>query len=269
MTGFLRAALAEDIGSGDVTSNAIIPADRAARFAVNARQELVVSGLKFLPELFALLDKHVSVELHVQEGAKVAKGAKLATLSGPALALLTGERTALNLIQHLCGVATLTRQYVDTVAGTSAKILDTRKTLPGFRALEKYAVSCGGGQNHRMGLYDGVLIKDNHIAIAGSIPEAVKKARMAGKPVQVECDTLAQVDDALASGAGRVLLDNMDLPTLAEAVKRAKAKKIETEASGNVSLQTIRAIAETGVEFISIGRLTHSAPAVDIGLDAF
>ena len=268
ITAFLSAALAEDIGTGDITGNALIPTDLNAKFNMNARGELVVCGLKFLPELFALIDPSVRVELLIEEGVQVAAGTTIARLNGPARALLAGERTALNFVQHLSGVATLTRSYVDAVAGTQAKIYDTRKTIPGLRYLQKYAVSCGGGNNHRMGLYDAVLIKDNHLALAGSVDAAIVKARAhsAGQVI-VECDTLAQVDAAIAARADIILLDNMDNDSLREAVTRIKPHGIQTEASGNVSLETVRGIAETGVDRISIGKLTHSVSAVDIGLD--
>ena len=294
MTAFLIAALAEDIGTGDVTGNALIPADLQAKFNMNARCELVVCGLEFLPELFALIDPAVHVERLVADGATVAAGTTIARLHGPARALLAGERTALNLVQHLSGVATLTRRYVDAVAGTNANIYDTRKTIPGLRYLQKYAVKCGGGENHRMGLYDAVLIKDNHLALAGSVAAAVAAARAYldavmlnsfqhpsnhfgwtlkqvqgdNKPgIIVECDTLAQADAAIAAKANIILLDNMDNDMLRAAVARIRPHGIQTEASGNVSLETVRAIAETGVDRISIGKLTHSASAVDIGLD--
>lgn len=264
---FLANALAEDIGDGDVTSNATIPADAVARFAMNARAELVVCGVSFLPALFAMIDPAVVVEILAEEGQKVAPGATLARLSGPARALLAGERTALNLVQQLSGVATLTRRYVDAVEGTGARVVDTRKTIPGLRFLQKYAVTCGGGHNHRMGLYDAVLIKDNHIAVAGGVAAAVNAAKPSGLPIEVEVDTLDQLDEALAAKADIILLDNMDNATLRDAVKR-NAGRATLEASGNVSLETIRAIAETGVDIISVGKLTHSAVAVDIGLDA-
>ena len=272
----ISAALAEDIGPGDITSNATIPADLQAKFAMNARAELVVSGLVYVPVVFSMIDPRVKVELLVREGDKVAPGTTLATISGPARVLLVGERTALNLLQQLSGVATLTRQYVDAVTGTGAKILDTRKTIPGWRALQKYAVKCGGGTNHRMGLYDAVLIKDNHIVCAGGVGAAVKAARAAVAPgitIEVECDTLPQLDEALVAGVDIVLLDNMSNDQLREAVSKvrahnaATAQAVKTEASGNVSLATVRAIAETGVDYISVGKLTHSAVAVDIGLD--
>lgn len=265
--GFLAAALVEDIGEGDVTSNSTIPADAVARFAMNARQELVVAGASFLPALFKLIDPSVAVEILAEEGEKLQPGATIARLSGNARALLAGERTALNLVQQLSGVATLTRRYVDAVEGTNARITDTRKTIPGLRHLQKYAVTCGGGKNHRMGLYDAVLIKDNHIAVAGGVTAAVKAAKASKLPIEVECDTLAQVDDAVKAGADIILLDNMTNDQLRDAVKRIGAKAL-VEASGNVSLETVRGIAETGVDLISVGKLTHSAIAVDIGLDA-
>ena len=276
ISSLLKAALAEDIGTGDITSNATIPQSMQACFAMNARAEMVVCGLVFLPELFAMVDAAVRVEVAVEEGAQVQAGTTLATLSGPARALLSGERVALNLVQQLSGVATLTRQYVDAVAGTNAKILDTRKTVLGMRAAQKYAVRCGGGINHRMGLYDAVLIKDNHIAVAGGVAQATMAAKASvvkGITIEVECDTLMQLDEALATGCDTVLLDNMSNEQLREAVakvdahNRATGQLVKTEASGNVSLATVRSIAETGVDYISVGKLTHSAIAVDIGLD--
>lgn len=271
ISALLQLALAEDIGPGDITSLATIPADRQARVAMNARADMVVCGLVFLPELFAMIDGRVAIDIQVEDGARVKPGTTLAMLHGPARALLSGERVALNLVQQLSGVATLTRQYVDAVAGTPAAILDTRKTVPGLRAAQKYAVTCGGGVNHRMGLYDAVMIKDNHIAVAGSVAAAVKAAityAPQGMVIQVECDTLAQVEEAMAAGATMLLLDNMDNETLRAAVALAAPRGVMTEASGNVNLQTVHAIAQTGVNRISIGKLTHSAPAVDIGLDA-
>lgn len=268
ITSFLEAALAEDIGSGDVTGNTTIPAVAQAQFAFVAREPIVVSGMNYLAPLFSLLDPKSQLTLCAHDGDRADPGSKLAVISGNARALLAGERTALNLVQHLSGIATETRTYVDAVAGTGTKILDTRKTLPGLRSLQKYAVTCGGGTNHRMGLYDAIMIKDNHIAVAGSITAAVTMARASGFKIHVECDTLAQLDEALSVGVDSVLLDNMDIPTLTEAVARCKARGVWSEASGNVKLQTVRAIAETGVNAISIGRLTHSVRAVDIGLDA-
>lgn len=276
ISALLKAALAEDIGAGDITSHATIPATMQSRFAMNARADMVACGLVFLPELFAMLDARVTVELNSEEGAQVNAGQHLATLAGPARALLSGERVALNLVQQLSGVATLTRAYVDAVAGTHAKILDTRKTVLGMRIVQKYAVRMGGGVNHRMGLYDAVLIKDNHIAVAGGVAAAISaaKANVAkGITIEVECDTLAQLDEALSAGCDSVLLDNMRNEQLRAAVAKvrehnsATGQAVKTEASGNVSLDTVRAIAQTGVDYISVGKLTHSAVAVDIGLD--
>jgi nicotinate-nucleotide pyrophosphorylase (carboxylating) len=276
ISALLRTALGEDIGAGDVTSLATIPADVKARFAMNTRAELVVCGVAFLPELFAMVNAGVKVDIRVGEGEKVPAGATLAIIEGQARALLSGERVALNLVQQLSGVATLTRRYVEAVAGTGAVILDTRKTVLGMRVAQKYAVKCGGGQNHRMGLYDAVLIKDNHIAVAGGVAAAVKAARAhmpQGMTLEVECDTLAQLDEALAAGVDVVLLDNMSNAQLSEAVAKVRelntafSQAVKTEASGNVSLETVRGIAQTGVDYISVGKLTHSAVAVDIGLD--
>lgn len=276
ISALLRTALAEDIATGDITSNSTIPANVTARFAMKARAPMVVAGLVFLHELFAMVNPAITVEIMAKEGARVAAGTTLATISGPARALLSGERVALNLVQQLSGVATLTRDYVDAVAGTGAIILDTRKTVLGLRQAQKYAVRCGGGQNHRMGLYDAVLIKDNHIAVAGGVTAAVNAAKAhaaAGMTIEVECDTLAQLHEALAAGCNIVLLDNMSNDQLREAVAAVKAhnaatgQAVKTEASGNVSLTTVRGIAQTGVDYISVGKLTHSAIAVDIGLD--
>ena len=267
--GFLANALLEDVGDGDLTSNSVIPVGMAGRLVMRAREPMVVAGATFLSALFALVDRTVRVALIAADGDRLKAGDVIAIFEGPARALLTGERTALNLVQQLSGVATLTRQYVDA-AGPHVRVVDTRKTIPGLRYLQKYAVRCGGGFNHRMGLYDAVMIKDNHIAIAGSLTQAVQACK-AGTPegttIEVECDTLAQVHEAVAAQADIVLLDNMDIPTLTQAVAVAKAAGVVTEASGNVSLETIAAIAQTGVDVISVGRLTHSARAIDIGLD--
>lgn len=268
----LMAALQEDIGMGDITSNAVIADGVQARFAFVAREPLVVAGIALLPQLFAILDGTMICELNTEDGEEVPANTRLAVIDGPARSLLAGERTALNLLQRMCGVATLTSRYADAIEGTAARIVDTRKTIPGWRHLDKYAVTCGGGQNHRIGLYDGILIKDNHIAIAGSITLAVERARAEAPlltKIEVECDTLAQVKEAVAASADIILLDNMSLEELQEGVALARAAHIATEASGNVNLDTVRAIAETGVEYISVGKLTHSAPAVDIGLDTF
>lgn len=263
----IELALAEDIGSGDITSGSVIPADLLFHGVMAAREPMVIAGLTFAAQVVRRVVPAAGVRLVVADGDTVPPGAVLAVLNGPAGGLLTAERTALNLLQHLSGIATLTRRYVDAIAGTGAVLLDTRKTIPGLRALAKYATRMGGAQNHRMGLYDGILIKDNHIAVCGSLTEAVRRAKSATtRAVEVECDTLDQVAEAVEAGADIILLDNMTPPTLRQAV-RMVAGKARTEASGGVTLESIRAIAESGVDFISVGRLTQSAPAVDIGLD--
>lgn len=268
---FLMNALQEDIGSGDITSSAVIPEQAVGNYVFRAREALVMAGGMFLPMIFGLINEKTKVSVNVADGQFVEAGTILASVEGSVRAILAGERVALNILQHLCGIALHTRAFVNAVGGTGAKIVDTRKTLPGWRELQKYAVRCGGGHNHRMGLYDGVLIKDNHIAAAGGITAALKMAKQ-NTPlltrIEIECDTLAQVEEAVAAGADIILLDNMDNETLSKAVTLAKAKNILTEASGNVSLDTVAAIAKTGVDVISVGRLTHSVRAVDIGLDA-
>ena len=266
---FVRRTLAEDLGTGgDVTSNATIPADAHFVAEMNARQEIVVAGIEIAAAFFRALDPEVRVEELTEGGSRVAPGTVLMRLDGNARAMLTAERSALNTLQHLSGIATLTRTYVDAVAGTGAVLIDTRKTIPGLRALEKYAVRMGGAQNHRMRLDDGVLIKDNHVAVCGGVAEAVRSAKAAntGLAVQVEVDRIAQIEPALEAGADRLLLDNMDPAMLRQAVKLVDGR-VPLEASGGVTLETIRSIAETGVNFISVGRITQSAPAVDIGLD--
>ncbi len=261
----IRTALAEDLGGGDITSELTIPADAKAEMQFIAGEKLVACGT-FIPNLvFRELGKAKAV-VHVPDGKYIKKGALLATATGNARALLAGERVALNLMQRMSGVATLTYRYVDAVAGTKAKVLDTRKTMPGLRILDKYAVSVGGGRNHRMRLDDMVLIKDNHIAVCGSLSKAMRRARNAKLPVVVECDTLDQVKEALKSNPDRILLDNMSNAELKMAVAMAHGK-VPLEASGGVSLATVRGIAETGVDYISVGKLTHSAPAADIRAD--
>lgn len=264
----IQDALDEDLGlGGDITSFAIIAEDARFSARINAREEMVVAGLDIAGLVFFALSDDVHWQTLVNDGDKVGAGTRLATIEGPAQVLLAAERTALNLLQHLSGIATLTRQYVDAVAGTGADILDTRKTIPGLRDLAKYATRTGGGVNHRMRLDDAVLIKDNHIAAAGGIAEAVRRANDAKlKPIEVECDTLDQVGEALSAGVDAVLLDNMNPAMLGEAVAMV-AGRARTEASGGVNLETVRTIAESGVDCISIGRLTQSAPAVDIGMD--
>ena len=266
---FVTRVLAEDLGTGgDVTSAATIAADTRFTAEMNARQALVVAGIEIATTFFRKLDEAVDIELLVDDGDRVEHGAPLMRLSGHARAMLAAERCALNTLQHLSGIATLTRKYVDAIAGTRAVLLDTRKTIPGLRVLEKYAARMGGAQNHRMRLDDGVLIKDNHVAVCGGVAEAVRRAKEAntGLKVQVELDRIDQIEPALAAGADRLLLDNMDPSRLREAA-RIVAGRVPLEASGGVTLETIRSLAETGVDFISVGRITQSAPAVDIGLD--
>ena len=265
---FVRATLAEDLGAGgDVTSAAVIPADARLTAVLASRDAVTVCGLWLAAAFFMALDPDATIETLVAEGAAVPPGTPLLRVAGNARALLTAERSALNTAQHLTGIATLTRRYVDAIAGTGAVLLDTRKTLPGLRALEKYATRTGGATNHRMRLDDGVLIKDNHIAVAGGVRAAVAAAKAAGLAgIVVEVDRIDQIEPALAAGADRLLLDNMPPPVLREAVALI-AGRVPTEASGGVNLDTVRAIAETGVTFISVGRITQSAPAADIGMD--
>lgn len=268
LAAFVAATLAEDLGAGgDVTSAAVIPAAARLTAVMASRDAVVVAGMAVAAAFFRALDSTVEVVPLVADGAHVAPGAALLRLSGDARGLLGAERSALNTVQHLTGIATLTRRYVDAVAGTAAVVLDTRKTLPGLRLLEKYATRIGGATNHRLRLDDGVMIKDNHIAVAGGVAAAVRAAKAAGLTgVVVEVDRIDQIEPALAAGADRLLLDNMDVATLAAAVTQV-AGRVPTEASGGVRLDTIAAIARTGVTFISVGRLTQSAPAADIGLD--
>ena len=275
-TQLIDMALAEDLSTaGDLTCNALIRPDQTAIVQVVARKNGVLSGSPIGRMVFAKLDHQVRWEAFRRDGDRVSPGTIIAKVSGPLTSLLIGERTMLNFMTHLSGIATLTRIYVDAVAGTRARILDTRKTLPGWRLLEKYAVRCGGGTNHRMGLYDGVLIKDNHIAAwteSSSIAEAVRTARAKspkGVSIEVEVDTITQLQDALQGSPDIVLLDNMDVETLSEAVslRNRLAPKVLLEASGGVNLETVGGIARTGVERISVGALTHSAPALDLGFD--
>jgi nicotinate-nucleotide pyrophosphorylase (carboxylating) len=269
----VRLALAEDIGSGDATTLATVPETAVARALMRAREPLVLAGVALAEAAFAALSTGTSFRRHAQDGQRVQSDQILLEISGPARALLSAERVALNFVQRLSGIATLTAQFVEAVQGFRAKILDTRKTTPGWRRLEKYAVACGGAQNHRFGLYDMVLIKDNHLAaLRGAAPNAVAAAvaRARGEypqlKVEVEADTLEQVEQALGAKADFILLDNMNVSQLREAVQKCQGRAL-TEASGGVTLGTVRAIAESGVDFISAGALTHSARAVDIGLD--
>jgi nicotinate-nucleotide pyrophosphorylase (carboxylating) len=265
---FVAATLAEDLGTiGDITSAAVIPADARFTGVMDSRDPIVVAGLDLADAFFRALDADVRIERLVLDGQQVTAGTELMRLEGAGRAMLTAERSALNTVQHLSGIATMTRAYVDAIAGTGAILLDTRKTIPGLRVLEKYATRMGGAQNHRMGLWDAAMIKDNHVAVAGGVAEAVRRAKAAGiAQIIVEVDRIDQIEPALAAGATHLLLDNMPPATLREAVALV-AGRVPTEASGGVNLDTIRAIAESGVTCVSVGRLTQSAPAADIGLD--
>ena len=265
----VKAALAEDIGSGDVTPQALVPEDSFATAVMVAREPLVMAGVDLALAAFEQVDERVEFGIEVLDGQQGRLGQALLRVEGPTRALLTAERTALNFVQRLAGVATLTARFVEQVAGTRAQILDTRKTTPGWRALEKYAVACGGGTNHRVGLYGQVMIKDNHlVALDGDVAAAVARAREASPElkIEVEADTVEQAQTAADAGADIVLLDNMNCDELREAIKRIDGRA-RTEASGGVTLETVCEIAETGVDFISVGALTHSAPSVDIALD--
>jgi len=266
---FVRRVLAEDLGSGgDVTSKATIDANARFTAEMNCREPIVVAGLELAIAFFRACEREVRIERLARDGDAVAAGAVLLRLEGNARAMLAAERSALNTLQHLSGIATLTRHYVEAIDGTGATLLDTRKTIPGLRLLEKYAARMGGAENHRMRLDDGLLIKDNHVGVAGGVAEAVAAAKDYGGelPIQVEVDRIEQIEPAIAAGADLLLLDNMKPDVLREAVKLV-AGRVPLEASGGVRLDTIRAIAESGVDYISVGRITQSAPAVDIGLD--
>ena len=266
---FVRRVLAEDLGAGgDVTSTATIPADACFSASINCREAIVVAGIDVAAAFFRALDPDVRIDQLTSDGESAVAGTVLMRLEGNARAMLAAERSALNTLQHLSGIATLTRRFVDAISGTGATLLDTRKTIPGLRLLDKYAARMGGAENHRMRLDDGLLVKDNHVAACGGVAGAVRAAKSAetGLAIQVEVDRLDQIEPALDAGADRLLLDNMDLETLRSAVALV-AGRVPLEASGGVNLDTIRAIAETGVDFISVGRITQSAPAVDIGLD--
>tara|TARA_B100000953_G_scaffold198739_1_gene163842 strand:+ start:3631 stop:4467 length:837 start_codon:yes stop_codon:yes gene_type:complete len=265
----LNLFLKEDIGHYDLTSTILIDENTYGNFSLNAREDLILSGIDAALHIFRKCEPNCDIEISAQDSNSLAAGDVIATIAGPARNILMGERTALNLLQHMSGIATQTAKYVAKISNTNAKLLDTRKTTPGLRILEKHAVTCGGGQNHRLGLDNGVMIKDNHIALCGGLKEAVKKVKEnipVLVKVEVECDRLDQVKEALEAGADMLLLDNMDLSTLVEAVKIVN-HKIPLEASGGVSLETIGDIALTGVDFISVGRITQSSPSVDIGLD--
>jgi nicotinate-nucleotide pyrophosphorylase (carboxylating) len=271
----VRTALAEDVGIGDATTLALVPAELQSKAVMAARESLTVCGLAFAVEAYRQLDPTVRVTLRAKDGDTLDKGGILLQVEGPSRALLTAERVSLNFLQRLSGVATIARRFVNEVAGTKAKILDTRKTLPGWRMFEKYAVACGGATNHRIGLYDMILIKDNHLvalrdAQPNAVAAAVARARAAYPQlkVEVEADNLTQVAQAVEAGADIILLDNMTNEMMREAVQSVQGRAL-LEASGGVNLKTVRGKAETGVDFISVGALTHSAPSVDIGLDFF
>jgi nicotinate-nucleotide pyrophosphorylase (carboxylating) len=263
----IQRALSEDLGDGDATTNSIVSPDARLEGLIKAKQQGVVAGLKVAAAVFNALDQKIEFQASVQDGAFVDNGVVVAAISGPARSILTAERTALNFLGRMSGIATLTRQFVERVAGTAAKILDTRKTAPGLRAIDKLAVRCGGGENHRFGLYDMILIKDNHIDHAGSLRRAVELARVARGELEIEVEarTLEHVKDAIDLGVKRILLDNMSLEMMTEAV-RLNRGRARLEASGNVSLATVRQIAETGVDFISVGELTHSVRVFDFSL---
>ncbi|WP_336985322.1 carboxylating nicotinate-nucleotide diphosphorylase [Altererythrobacter aquiaggeris] len=273
LAAFVRDTLAEDLGEGlpgggrDVTSESVIPADARFSGVMDSRDPIVVAGLPVAAAFFRVLDPDMEIELLADEGQAVPEGSDLMRLSGNARAMLTAERSALNTVQHLSGIATMTREYVAAMGATDAVLLDTRKTIPGLRFLEKYAARMGGAQNHRMGLWDAAMIKDNHVLVAGDVGEAVRRARAAGvEKIICEVDRIDQIEPALAAGANHLLLDNMPPDTLRRAVELVNGRSI-TEASGGINLDTIAAKAATGVDYVSVGRLTQSAPAADIGLD--
>jgi len=265
----IRTALAEDIGSGDITTSCTVPPGAQGKGRIVAKEPLVLAGVDVAAQVFWAVNRELEVHIPLKDGSRANEGDTLLEVMGDLAAILMAERTALNFLQRLSGIATLTRAFVDKIGGTRARILDTRKTTPGYRLLEKAAVRVGGGYNHRFGLYDGVLIKDNHIVAAGSIHKAVQAAldsKAHALRVEVEVETLDQLTEAIAAGAHVVMLDNMDLHTMAEAVRRAKGK-VPLEASGGITLENVGEIAATGVDLISIGALTHSARAVDMSME--
>ena len=273
LAAFIRSTLDEDLGVGrpgggyDVTAQSVIPAEARFSGVMDSRDAIIVAGLPIAAAFFRHLDPAMQIEILAEEGAAVPAGTDIMRLEGNARALLTAERSALNTVQHLSGIATMTRQYVDAIGTARAKLLDTRKTIPGLRVLEKYATRMGGGTNHRMGLWDAAMIKDNHVLVAGDVGEAVRRARAAGvAEVICEVDRLDQIEPAIAAGASHLLLDNMDAATLRQAVTMVDGR-VKTEASGGINLATIGEKAATGVDYVSVGRLTQSAPAADIGLD--
>ncbi len=264
----ISCALIEDIGHGDITTRATVDPGRDGTAVIVAKEDFILAGIEVFLEVFLYLEPAIDFSVNFADGDRINKGEVIAELSGPLATLLTGERVALNLLQRMSGIATLTAQYAEAVSGTKVKVLDTRKTTPGLRALEKYAVTVGGGQNHRFGLFDGVLIKDNHIAAAGGIKKAIASARKSiphTLKIEVECATLEQVKEALSAKADIIMLDNMDIKTMKAATDMIGRKAL-IEASGNMTLERVRAVARTGVDFISVGALTHSARAVDISM---
>lgn len=272
LDGVIARGLAEDVGTGDVTTEWTVPPDAEGRARIVAKQRVVLAGVDVVPALFSQLDDRVDVELLGADGDRVMRGQVIARLEGPARPILTGERVALNILGRLSGIATMTRRFVEEVRGTSARIIDTRKTTPGWRRLEKAAVVSGGGGNHRMGLYDMVMIKDNHIAVAGGIEAAVARVRReneGGLPIEVEVRTLPELEEVLPLGVDWVMLDNMAPASLRHAVARVRAfpgPKPKLEASGNITLENVRTVAQTGVDVISVGTLTHSAPIADLSM---
>jgi nicotinate-nucleotide pyrophosphorylase (carboxylating) len=264
----LLAMLREDIGSGDITAAATIPANARAGAQYRSKQALIVAGIPVVEEMVKLADPQLEFRALTTDGASIAGGTAISQIRGPARSILTVERTSLNILQHLCGIATMTRKYVERVAGTRARLIDTRKTVPGLRVLEKYAVTCGGGMNHRMGLFDGVLIKNNHLVFHSSIAEAVREARRhVGHLVKIEVEVrnLDELKVAIDAGADVILLDNFNPDETRKAVEMTRGR-IPLESSGGITLETVRSFAETGVDYISVGALTHSAPAADIHL---
>ncbi len=263
----IYSALEEDIGQGDVTTNLLIPEDRKSKAYCIAKENFVLAGLPFVREVFRILDPSILFKTLYNDGSKVKKGNIIAEISGKTCVILKGERVSLNILQRLSGIATLTNRYVEKTRGLKAKIVDTRKTTPCHRFMEKYAVKVGGGYNHRFGLFDGILIKDNHIKTLGSIKKAVREAKKGHHlfKIEVEVKNLKELKEAIESGADIIMLDNMSVRDMKEAVKIAKGR-VMLEASGNISLENVREVAETGVDLISVGALTHSAPAVDISL---
>jgi len=266
---FISNALREDIGPGDLTTEALIQPDIEGKAELIAKEPLILAGIEMAREVFHQVNQDINFLGRHPDGEDLSSSTVIATISGPLRSLLTAERVALNLLQRLSGIATLTRQYVNGIEGTKARIVDTRKTTPGLRALEKYAVTIGGGKNHRFGLFDGILIKDNHIAAVGSLTEAVKRAREKAPhtlKIEVETENLDQVREAISAGAEIIMLDNMDIETMKEAVKLINGKAL-IEASGGISLNNVRQVAETGVDLISVGAITHSARSMDISME--